>query len=392
MIDDIAEKVVAGERLSFDEGMRLFRHSHLPELAALAHLVRVRKHPEPIVTYVVGRNINYTNVCWVKCKFCAFYRLPGQEGEYVLPLETVFQKIEEMLALGGIEILMQGGLNPKLKIEYYEDLFRAIRARYPQVILHALSPTEILYIAKLSRLSLEETLARLKAAGLHSIPGGGAEMLVDEVRETIAPLKDKSDEWLGVMRVAHRLGIRSTVTMMYGTVETLEQRMEHLLKVRGLQDEGHGLTAFIPWSFSPNGTPLGDELARNGTWRRATGYDYLRSVAVARLMLDNVDNLQASWVTQGTKIAQIALRYGVNDFGSTMMEENVVSAAGTRFNVQIQEIERCIRDAGYEPRRRNTRYELLPVQPPPAVTPPFPVSEAVPQGFARSRLPILRAD
>lgn len=362
-IDDIAEKVCAGQRLSFDDGMRLFRHPHLPELAALAHFVRDRKHPEPIVTYVVGRNINYTNVCWVKCKFCAFYRLPGEDGEYVLPLETIFQKIEEMLALGGIEILMQGGLNPKLKIDYYEELFRAIKARYPQVILHALSPTEIIYIAKISKLNLEETLARLKAAGLHSIPGGGAEMLVDEVRQIIAPLKDKADEWLEVMRVAHRLGIRSTVTMMYGTVETLEQRMEHLMKVRELQDEGKGLTAFILWSFSPNGTPLGEELMRSGKWRKATGYDYLRSAAVSRLILDNVDNVQASWVTQGTKIAQISLRYGVNDFGSTMMEENVVSAAGTRFDVQIQEIERCIREAGYVPRRRNTRYELLPEEP-----------------------------
>ena len=360
MVHEIAEKVAAGERLSAADGIRLWRHPNLPELGALADFVRTRKHPGPIVTYVTGRNINYTNICWVKCKFCAFYRLPGREGEYVLPKETVFQKIDEMLELGGIEILLQGGLNPKLKIDYFEELFRSATERYPQVILHALSPTEILYLAKISKLSIAEAITRLKAAGLHSIPGGGAEMLVDEVRDKIAPLKDRTDEWLGVMREAHRQGLRSTVTMMYGTVETLEQRIEHLLRVRDVQDEYGGFTAFIPWSFQPDGTPLGDELKARDDWHPATAYDYLRTVAVSRLMLDNIENIQASWVTQGIEVAQISLRYGVNDFGSTMMEENVVRAAGTSFQVQIREIEEHIRTAGFAPRRRNTRYELLP--------------------------------
>ena len=371
MIHDIAEKVYNGERLSFEDGVRLMRHHNLPELGALAHFVREKLHPDPLVTYVVGRNINYTNICWVKCDFCAFYRLPGDDEGYVHPIEKIFEKIDEMVAMGGIEILMQGGLNPKLKIDYYEELFSAIKENYPQVILHALSPTEIIYIAHISKLSFEETLRRLKAAGLDSIPGGGAEMLIDEVRDFIAPLKDKADEWLEVMRVAHRLDIPSTVTMMYGTTETMKQRVEHFMKVRDLQDETGGLTAFIPWSFQPNGTPLGDKLQENGDWQVSTGYDYLRTVAVARIILDNVPSIQASWVTQGTKIAQISLKFGVNDFGSTMMEENVVSAAGTRFEVQIQEIERCIHKAGYKPRRRNTRYELLPDEPLPllAATP-----------------------
>lgn len=349
-IEDIAEKVFSGERLSFEEGVRLFRHPNLTDLGILANYVREKKHPERIVTYIVGRNINYTNVCWVRCKFCAFYRVPGDPEGYVLPKEEIFRKIQEMCELGGIEVLMQGGLNPKLKIDYYEDLFRSIKERFP-VHLHALSPTEILYIAQISKLSLRETLIRLREAGLDTIPGGGAEMLIDEVRQEIAPYKDKAEEWLGVMRLAHQLGIRTTVTMMYGSVETLEQRVEHLIKVREVQDETGGFTAFIPWSFQPEGTELPK--------KKATGFDYLRTVAVARLMLDNIDNLQASWVTQGLKIAQIALNFGVNDFGSTMMEENVVSAAGTRFTVSIEEIEHTIRSAGYEPRRRNTLYHLL---------------------------------
>ena len=369
MLHDIADKILNSESLTFDDGMRLWKHPNLPELGALADYVRNERHPDSVVTYVTGRNINYTNVCWVKCKFCAFYRLPGQDGEYVLPLETIFRKIDEMLELGGCELLMQGGLNPKLKIDYYEELFQAISQKYPQVILHALSPTEILYIAKISKLPIPDTLERLKEAGLHSIPGGGAEMLVDKVRDEIAPFKDRADEWLGVMRDAHRLGIRSTVTMMYGTVETHEQRMEHLMRVRDVQDEYRGFRAFIPWSFQPNGTPLGDELESNGDWHQATAHDYLRTLAISRLVLDNIDNFQASWVTQGIKIAQVSLRYGANDFGSTMMEENVVSAAGTRFQVQIEQIERNIKEAGYEPRRRNTRYELIPPEdiPEPAV-------------------------
>ncbi len=350
-IDDIADKVYSGERLTFDDGLRLFNHPNLIDLAELADHVRNVKHPDKIVTYIVGRNVNYTNVCWVRCSFCNFYRIPGHEEGYILSREQIFQKIQEMVDVGGIEILMQGGLHPKLKIEWYEDLFRAIMERFPTVILHALSPAEVIYIKKISKLSMEETLTRLKAAGMHSLPGGGAEILTDRVRNFISPYKDTADEWLDCMRVCHKVGMRSSATMMYGSVDTIEDRVEHLIKLRDLQDETGGFTAFIAWNYQPDGTELG------GT--RASAFDYMRTIAISRVMLDNFPNLQASWVTQGPKVGQISLRYGVNDFGSTMMEENVVSAAGCVFTVPIEEIERLITDAGYTPRRRNTRYEFV---------------------------------
>ncbi len=363
MIDDIAEKVTADERITVEEGLRLFAHPNLTELGMLADTVRRRIWPEGVVTYNIGRNINYTNVCWVKCDFCAFYRPPGSDEGYVLPREVIFEKIDEMVAVGGDapganEILMQGGLNPKLRIEYYEDLFSAIRERYPQVHQHCLSATEILYIAHISRLSLEACICRLSDAGLDSIPGAGAEILSDEVRDIIGFRKDRTEEWLEVHRVAHRLGMHTTATMMYGHVETLEQRMEHLRLIRDLQDETGGMTAFIAWNFQPDSTDLAADSDRWGG-HKATGFDYLRTAAVSRIFLDNVPSLQASWVTQGAKIAQVGLRYGVNDFGSTMMEENVVSAAGTSHTdaMTIQEMQRLIRSAGYEPVRRNTRYE-----------------------------------
>ncbi|MBV9864672.1 MAG: radical SAM protein [Abitibacteriaceae bacterium] len=393
-IDDIAAKVFAGERLSYEDGVRLMQHPNLSELGMLADFVRQRQNPGRVVTYIAGRNINYTNVCWVQCKFCAFYRLPSSEEGYTLTKEQVFRKIQEMVDLGGIELLLQGGLNPKLRIDYYEDLFRSIKEKFPQVLLHALSVAEILYIAKISRISVEETLKRLRAAGQDTIPGAGAEMLVDRVRQFIAPYKDTTDEWLETMRLWHQLGGKSTVTMMYGTVETPEERLEHILRARDAQDWAlanttGGYTAFIAWNFQPDGTPLGDELMGiNGThddkplrvngaegpvsldpnlksairypqWKKASGFDYLRTIAVARLLLDNIPHHQASWVTQGPKIAQIGLNFGLDDFGSTMMEENVVSAAGTDFVMPISEIERLIREAGYEPRRRNTLYDLV---------------------------------
>jgi cyclic dehypoxanthinyl futalosine synthase len=350
-LDDIEEKILAGERLGFADGVRLFREANPLQLSSWANLVRRRLHPDDAVTYVVGRNINYTNVCWVQCKFCNFYRLPGAEGGYVLPREEIFRKIQELVDLGGTEILIQGGVNPALKVEYFEELFRAIKARFP-VHIHGLSPVEIIYLAKISALTERECLARLKGAGLDSIPGAGAEMLVDEVREAIAPYKESAGGWLDLMRTAHQLGIPSTVTMMYGSVETVEQRVEHLIKVRDLQDETGGFRAFIPWSFQPQGTHLPDV-------KRASGFDYLRTVAVSRLMLDNVRNIQASWLTQGPKIGQIALQYGVNDMGSTVIEENVVTAKGAIFMLPLAEIERLIRDAGLRPTRRNTRYEIL---------------------------------
>jgi len=349
-IEAIGEKVEAGERLTFDEGVELFQRATLLELSAMADRIRWRLHPEQVVTYVIGRNINYTNVCWVKCSFCAFYRLPGSAEGYILSKEQIFQKIQEMIDLGGTEVLMQGGLNPSLKIDYYEDLFASIKARLP-IHLHALSAAEIIYIAQISKLSLKDTLKRLKAAGLDSIPGAGAELLVDEVRDRVSPLKDTPAAWLNLMQTAHELNIPSTATMMYGMGETLAQRVEHLMKIRDLQDRTGGFTAFIPWSYQPNG----DELKGQGD----TGYGYLRTVAVSRIMLDNVTNIQASWLTMGPKIGQLSLQYGVNDFGSTVLEENVVTTETTRHLMTLDEIRRNIQDAGFVPKRRNTRYQVL---------------------------------
>ena len=371
MIQDIANKIFKTERLSADDAERLFLHPNLGELGMLADLVRRRKHPDPVVTYNVGRNINYTNVCWVRCDFCAFYRPPGSEEGYVLSREEIFEKLDELIAFGGeeaksCELLMQGGLNPKLRLDYYEDLLGVIRKRYPMVQLHCLSATEIIYIAHLSRLTISETIERLHAAGLDSIPGAGAEILNDEVRDIIGFRKDRTDEWLEVHRCAHAVGMRTTATMMYGHVETIGHRIEHLQRVRDLQDNTGGFTAFIAWSFQPDATELGKDSSRwDGT--RATGYDHLRTVAIARLFLDNIDNIQASWVTQGAKIAQVSLRYGVNDFGSTMLEENVVSAAGTSHTneMTLAKVHSLVEDAGYELRRRNTRYEFVETQPQP---------------------------
>ena len=349
-IEAIAEKVEAGERLTFDEGVELFERATLLELSAMADRIRWRLHPEQVVTYVIGRNINYTNVCWVRCSFCAFYRPPGSAEGYILSKQQIFQKIQEMIDLGGTEVLMQGGLNPSLKIDYYEDLFASIKARLP-IHLHALSAAEIIYIAQISKLSLKETLKRLKASGLDSIPGAGAELLVDEVRDRVSPLKDTPSAWLNLMQTAHELNIPSTATMMYGMGETLAQRVDHLMKIRDLQDQTGGFTAFIPWSYQPNDDELNGEAG--------TGYSYLRTVAVSRIMLDNVRNIQASWLTMGPKIGQLSLQYGVNDFGSTVLEENVVTTETTRHLMTLAEIRRNIQDAGFVPKRRNTRYQVL---------------------------------
>lgn len=361
--DAIADKVYAGERLTANDALALFSHPNLLELAALADFQRQRRKPGRTVTYVIGRILNYTNVCWVRCNFCAFYRVPGHDEGYLLSDETILEKVQETVdaartASGGevapesVEILFQGGLNPKLKIDYYEGIFAKIKAKYPEVILHALSPAEIIYIAHISKLRLSDCLARLKAAGLHSIPGAGGEILVDRVRKIIAPFKDTTEEWLECMRAASALGIRSTASMMFGHVETIEDRVEHLGRIRNLQDECDPFRAFITWNFQPEDTNLHIP-------KKASGADYLRTVAVSRLFLDNVDNLQVSILTQGPKIAQLALGYGANDFGSVMIEEQVVSAKGNKFILGAGEFERLIVDAGYEPRRRNTRYELV---------------------------------
>jgi cyclic dehypoxanthinyl futalosine synthase len=316
----------------------------------LADAVRRRLHPEGVVTYIIDRNINYTNVCTAQCAFCAFYRdLPSKEG-YVLSKAELGRKIEETLALGGNQILLQGGLHPDLGVEFYEELFRWIKSTYP-IWIHGLSPAEIQHIRRISGLGLEETLGRLREAGLDSIPGGGAEILSDRVRSIIGIAKGTTAEWLEVMEAAHGLGLRTTATMMFGHVETLEERIDHLLHIRDLQDRTGGFTAFIAWTFQPENTAMaGEEL---------TSFEYLRTLAVSRLMLDNVPSIQASWVTQGPKIGQVSLRFGANDFGSLMIEENVVSAAGAHFRLTEAEIARAIQNAGFLPKRRTMRYEIV---------------------------------
>ncbi len=348
----IADKVVRGERLTRDEAIELYATAPTSWLGRLADLVRARKHPDRIVTYIIDRNVNYTNVCVARCKFCAFYRPVGSPEGYVLGFEALFRKIDETVALGGEQLLLQGGHNPDLPLEWYEDLFRAVKARYPRLRLHALSPPEVLHLARLSRLAVPAVIDRLIAAGLDSIPGGGAEILVDRVRKRLnCYTKASADEWIDVMRHAHRAGLRTTATMMYGSVETPDERIDHLLRLRDLQDETGGFTAFIAWSYQPEHTELGGV--------EATGIDYLRTLAAARLVLDNVDNLQASWVTQGGKVGQLSLAYGANDMGSVMIEENVVRAAGTSYCMDEVEIVRTIENAGFIPKRRNMHYEIL---------------------------------
>jgi len=351
-IDLIADKVFGGNRIDAEDARTLFEHPNLLDLSTLAGARRQQRVPGRTVTYVIGRILNYTNVCWVRCKFCAFYRVPNHAEGYLLSDDEILAKVGDTVDKGGVEILFQGGLNPKLKIDYYEEIFKKIKAAYPEVILHALSPAEIIYIAHISRLTLKDTLIRLKAAGLHSIPGAGGEILVDRVRKIIAPYKDTTDEWLACMRTASELGIRSTASMMFGHVETIDDRIEHLQRIRDLQDECQPFRAFITWNFQPEDTQLQIP-------HKASGFDYLRTLAVSRIFLDNVDNFQVSFLTQGPKIAQLGLNYGANDFGSVMIEENVVSVAGDKHIVDAVEFERLIRDAGYEPRRRNTRYEVF---------------------------------
>jgi cyclic dehypoxanthinyl futalosine synthase len=348
--EETREKLTRGERISRDQAVSLLRDGDFLELGMLADAVRWRKHPEPIVTYIIDRNINYTNVCTAQCAFCAFYRdLPSKEG-YLLEKDELARKIEETMALGGRQILLQGGLHPDLGIEYYEGLFRWMKASFP-IWVHGLSPAEVQHIARVSSLSLEETLRRLMDAGLDSIPGGGAEILSDRVRGIIGMAKGSTSQWLEVMEVAHRLGMKTTATMMFGHVETPEERIDHLLHLRDLQDRTGGFTAFIAWTFQPENTALaGDEL---------TSFQYLRTLAVSRIVLDNFPNVQASWVTQGSKIGQVSLRFGANDFGSLMIEENVVSAAGSHFRLTEAEMARAIQEAGFTPKRRTMTYDIV---------------------------------
>lgn len=350
-LDAVESRVLEGERISSEDALLLLAHADPTSLGVMADLVRRRKHPDRIVTYIIDRNVNYTNICNAFCDFCAFFRPPHHAEGYVLPFETIERKIRETYALGGSQILLQGGHNPELTMEYYEDLFRRLKQSFPDLWLHALSPPEITHIRKVSRLTLQDTLQRLRAAGLDSIPGGGAEILVDSVRKRLIKNKASSAEWLEVMEEAHKMGLRSTATMMFGHIETRAERIEHLQKLRDLQDRTGGFTAFIGWTYQPGNTVLG------GT--EVTTMEYLRTMAVSRVFLDNFDNIQASWVTQGPKVGAASLAFGVNDMGSTMIEENVVSAAGTAHHMNEPEIVAAIRDAGFTPVRRNMHYERL---------------------------------
>ena len=356
--DALSEKVFAGERISPADALELYRWP-LEELGVLANERRRQAKRlsnngggNEIVTYIVDRNINYTNVCNVYCKFCAFYRTEKDEDHYVLSFDEIDRKLDELTAAGGVQILMQGGHHPKLPFQWYVDLLQHIREKYPHINIQGFSPPEFQHFAETFKMPLREVISKFREAGLGSIPGGGGEILVNRVRKRISPLKIDSDGWLEVMQVAHELGLKSSATMMFGHVETIEDRIEHLQRIRDQQDKSGGFTAFICWTFQPQHTVLKID--------NPTGVaEYLRTQALSRIFLDNIENIQSSWVTQGPGIGQIALKYGANDFGSVMMEENVVSSAGTTFRLNAAQIESLIRDAGYEPRRRNNWYELL---------------------------------
>ncbi len=350
-LNTIFKKVIEGERINFDDALTLYNEADFYDLGQLAHQVRLRKHPKAMVTYVVDRNINYSNICVCACKFCAFYKEPDQDGGYVLSYEEIGEKIQETLDLGGTQILMQGGHHPDLPLSWYEDMLRYIKRNY-QVHIHAFSPPEVVFWSELEGIPVSEVIERLHKAGLDSIPGGGAEILVDEVRSEVAPNKCPADQWLGVMEEAHDQGLRTTATMMFGHRETVEQRLKHLFAVRDSQDRTGGFTAFIPWTFQPDYTQLND-------CRKLTSVEYLRTLAISRIVLDNIDNVQVSWVTMGPKIAQLALFFGGNDFGSTMIEENVVKATGVAFRLSRDEIHKLIEAAGFTPKQRSMNYTIL---------------------------------
>ena len=348
---EILDRAAAGVRISSDEAVRLFDCKDLQALGRAAHAVTTRLHPEPFRTYNIDRNINYTNVCAAVCDFCAFYRKSADADAYVLTREELYKKFEETIALGGDQVLMQGGMHPNLKLEWYEELLRDLRTRYPSVNLHAFSPPELHHFHKINKIPLIEVLQRLKAAGLGSLPGGGGEILVDRVRKELTKGKCMTDEWLEVQRVWHNLGGRSTCTMMFGHIETLAERVEHLDRLRRLQDETGGFTAFICWTMQP-----GHKMSH---YPAVGSFEYLRTQAIARLYLDNIPNIQSSWVTQGAKIGQLALLFGANDMGSLMIEENVVASAGTVHYLTLEQIRTSIREAGYIPRQRNVFYQYI---------------------------------
>jgi len=352
MIAELLQKAINGKRITPEEGLLLLEKADILSLGEVANKVCNKLHPESYRTFNIDRNINYTNICAAVCDFCAFYRKSSDADAYILPREEIYKKIEETIALGGDQTLLQGGLHPTLKLEWYEDLLRDLKTRYPKFNLHAFSPPEIWHFHKLNKLSLKEVLQRLKDAGLGSLPGGGGEILADRVRKLLTKNKCLTEEWLEVHRVWHNLGGKSTCTMMFGHVETLAERIEHLEKLRQLQDETGGFTAFICWTFQPENTEMA-HISPTG------GVEYLRTQALARIYLDNIPNIQSSWVTQGGKIGQLALQFGANDMGSLMIEENVVSSAGTVYHLSLDEIKSSIRELGYLPKQRNVFYQLI---------------------------------
>ncbi|ANV97605.1 dehypoxanthine futalosine cyclase [Helicobacter enhydrae] len=346
------------KRYDNDTMLQMLQTTPLKELGKLARATKERLHPQNITTFVIDRNINYTNICWVDCKFCAFKRRINEEGIYILSFEEIDQKIDELLAIGGTQILFQGGVHPQLKIQWYEDLVSHIHQKYPTITIHGFSAIEINYIAKISKIPISEVLLRLQKAGLSSIPGAGAEILSNRIRDIIAPKKLSVEEWLEVHREAHKIGMKTTATMMFGSVESDEDIIEHFSHIRNLQDEYGGFRAFILWSFQPNFTPLQQEFPHIYS---ASSNHYLRLLSCARIYLDNIPNIQSSWVTQGSHIGQLALLFGANDLGSTMMEENVVSSAGVSNSMNAQEMISLIKDIGSIPAKRNTAYEILEV-------------------------------
>ena len=355
MTADPRSSTVDRDAPEFREALDLYERAPLLELGCLAEEERWRRHPEPVVSYIIDRNINYTNVCVADCGFCAFYRRPKDLEGYVLSYEQIGGKIDECKAVGGVQILLQGGHNPYIPFEWYLDLMRYIKVHHP-IHIHGFSPSEILFFSERFRTPVPEVIRQLREAGLDSVPGGGGEILVDAVRRRVAPKKAMTDEWLGVQEEAHRQGMRTSVTMMYGMGESHADRVEHLFRIRELQRRTGGFTAFICWPLQPEGTPKFAQV------EKTDAVTYLRTLALARILVPEIPNLQSSWVTMGHKVGQVALRFGANDYGSLMMEENVVSAAGTTHRTTVEEIERLIRDAGFEPRRRRQDYSLLPLE------------------------------
>ncbi|GIP24146.1 cyclic dehypoxanthinyl futalosine synthase [Paenibacillus sp. J22TS3] len=359
MIDAILDKALKGERLTVEDTIALFESNEVEKLGHTANILMERMHPDPITTFVIGRNVNYTNVCDVYCRFCAFYRRPGSDEGYVLPDEVIFQKIQETIDVGGTEILMQGGTNPNLPFSYYTDLLRGIKQRFPEITMHSFSPAEIQKMVVVSDgLTLEEVVRQIHEAGLDSLPGGGAEILDDRTRRKISRLKGSWTDWMDVMKTAHKVGMNTTATMVIGLGESMEERALHLHRVRDAQDEcirngydSEGFLAFIPWTFQPDNTNLKLD--------RQTPEEYLKTVAISRITLDNIKNFQSSWVTMGPEVGKLSLQYGCNDFGSTMIEENVVSSAGATHKVNIGSILKLIRETGKIPAQRNTRYDIL---------------------------------